>query len=184
MAKDCYDPFLDLGWQLCQGLFPHSESERPEADSAHLCALRECRTTSGPLHTLIELAIPELVEQERLVDDICTHPAVLNHAAVMAQKSKNSESHAREHGQFLSLMREVTSLAIVVAAARPRGIDNKIMYDEPSLIQVTQSPLPLCNKSLVYIRTRPHLTASTYCFAATPQGCNLRWHTHSIDRSE
>ena len=124
--KDHYTPQIPLSFQLQRGGFSFRAEDFSEADAAHLRILRE---HAGPLQSLLNQAVPSLAVQEEAVAAISTAPKDDSRKAVMTQKVANTASHVREHRNFLAVVREKMSLAIVCAAARPRNRDGGIAYD-------------------------------------------------------
>jgi hypothetical protein len=130
--NDHYTPQVPLAFQLQRGMFSFRSEDFAEADAAQLQVLH---SRASLVMEIVDLALPELPRQEALVSAIDTQPASMDRAAVMAQKRANSDSHKREHENFLGAVRDFVSLSLVNAASRPRLQNGSIAYDEPSLIE-------------------------------------------------
>jgi len=130
--KDHYTPQVPLSFQLQRGGFPFATEHLGEADAAQLRVLHE----RAPLvREIVDLALPELTQQEAIVSTIQSQPASMERADVMAQKRINSESHKREHEHFLGLVRDAVSKSLVDAASRPCLQNGRIAYEQQSLIE-------------------------------------------------
>ena len=151
VSKDHYAPQIPLMFALqrCHhGL--RSPEHLSEVDAAHLRAGR--RAAKEPLRQLVDLAVPELSIQKKVVEAINTTAAnSCSRKSVNAQRAANPDTHKREHQNALAIFEHTISMAILDAAARPRKRDRTIDYEANSLIEEHGA-------EAVYaaIRIRPH----------------------------
>jgi hypothetical protein len=133
VSKDFYAPQIPLQFALQRNQFgllaPDTLSE---ADAAHLRAGRWA--AKEPVRKLVDVVLPELAREETIVAAIGTRAIDDTLPAIRAQKHINTKSHKRQHQEFLGKVRQMTSMAILDAAARPRKFDNSIDFEAKSLI--------------------------------------------------
>jgi len=134
VSKDFYAPQIPLPFALQRNQFGYLAGENlSEADAAQLRAGR--RKAKEPLRKLLDIVLPELAREEDIVAAIDTTAGDdCNRKSVMEQKRINTASHKREHQQFLGKVRQMTSMAILDAAARPHKFDGSIDFNAKSLI--------------------------------------------------
>ena len=131
--KDHYTPQIPLSFQLQRSGLPWTPEKRALVDAVQFRVLRE---KGAVVAQLLDLAVPDFPKQEQTVAAIADLPDdPSSHREVAAARRANRDSHKREHKRFLSVIRELSSLAVIGAACRPRDRKGAIMYDAPSLIE-------------------------------------------------
>jgi len=138
-SESFYSPFIPIVFQLQRALFGLLTPQTlRDADAAHLRVLREYVEL---VNELINLVLPELVEQERLVDALAPPSP---DASVSRKEARTSfkdakkvrkETHERPHRNFLEFMRHILGVTIVSAAARTRHADGTVDTDAQTLLQ-------------------------------------------------
>ena len=140
-AKDHYTPHIPPQFQMQRALFGLLDAgSMTEADASHLRVLRE---HASLVDRLVDTVLPELVAQEGIVRALGGSGDGLVKASnrteqrreVHAAKRTNAQTHVREHANFLSYVRLITSLSLVCAASRPRRLDGTIDMSARTIIE-------------------------------------------------
>ena len=96
--EEHYTPHIPLAFQLQRGFYSHLAEDVADADAPHLLVMR---THADDVREIVDDVLPELPEQEAIVAAISSQPVEQCEKAVRQQKRANSESHKREHENFL-----------------------------------------------------------------------------------